>query len=348
MSGVTEEVIGVVGAGSFGTTIATLLGPRYSVLLYSRNPETVARINRDHQHLDVTLPKTIQATSELSEVGRKCKVIFPVVPSDVFRSVMVQMAPFLEPYHILIHGTKGFDVIDFDDENPWAELHRSQLRTMSEVIVKETRVVRTGCLSGPNLHKEILSGLPAASVIASEFDEVIVTGHRLLNGPRFKIYGSDALLGTEIAGAIKNMIAIGSGIADGLNLGKNVEAFLVTRGLREMILIGESMGADHKAFFGLAGIGDLIVTATSALSRNYSFGQGLARGLSQDQVHKEVNDLVEGVRTIKLMLSFARTHQLEVPLVEMLHAIIYCDLPIQEAMSYLLEYPYSLDVDFLK
>jgi len=347
MSAVAEEIIGVIGAGSFGTTISTLLAEQHNVLLYSRDPETVKRINEMHDHLGIEISHRIRATSSLEDIGRKCRVIFPIIPSEAFRQVMQQLAPTLEPYHILIHGTKGFEVIDFDEDDPWAQLDRAQIHTMSEVIVKETRVVRTGCLSGPNLHKEILSGLPAATVIASEFDEVIVTGHRLLNGPRFKIYGSDALLGTEIAGAIKNMIAIGSGIADGLNMGKNVEAFLVTRGLREMLIIGESMGADRKAFFGLAGIGDLIVTATSELSRNYSFGRGLALGLTQDQVRKEVNDLVEGVRTIKLMMRYAQTHRLEVPLVEMLYAVLYCDLPIRQAISYLLEYPYSLDVDFL-
>jgi glycerol-3-phosphate dehydrogenase (NAD(P)+) len=342
-----KKLVGVLGAGSFGSTVARLLASNTEVLIYTRKPDKVKEINEQHSNLGFSLPENITATSSLEELADRCQVIFPILPSSVFRETLNDISQFLHPYHILIHGTKGFDLVKVDLDRPFVKISRSNLRTMSEVIAEETQVKRIGCLSGPNLSRELQQGFPASSVVASEFDEVIQIGHDLLNSLQFKIYGSHDILGTELAGALKNMIAVGTGIIGGLGLGKNVEAFFITRGLRELILIGTAMGAQEKTFFGTAGIGDLIATATSKDSRNYSFGYRLAKGFTKSQIESEIDELAEGVRTIELIHHFTQAHQIDVPIVESLYALIYRDFPLEDAITYLLNYPFSVDVDFL-
>jgi len=343
-----NSTVGVLGAGSFGTTVASLLAANTNVLVYSRKVKKVEAINIDHKNLGYDIPANVRATNSLGELASECQLIFPVLPSDVFRSTMKEISSHLHPYHIIIHGTKGFDLLNIDMDRPYLKIRRSNIRTMSEVISEETQVKRIGCLSGPNLSRELMLGYPASSVLASKFDEVIQIGHDVLNSSQFKVYGSHDILGTELAGALKNMIAVGTGIIGGLGLGKNVEAFFITRGLRELLIIGKKMGAEEKTFFGTAGIGDLIATATSPDSRNYSFGVRLAQGLSKAEIEAEAAELAEGVRTIRLIHYLSQTYQLEVPIVEALYALIYHNFPLDEAMSYLLNYPYSIDVDFLQ
>ena len=178
----------------------------------------------------------------------------------------------MHPYHILIHGTKGFDITGIDEnELTTKPFDRSNVHTISEVIVQESNVVRIGCLSGPNLASEIMAGQPAATVIGSKFSEVIKKGRNALDSSKFHVFGTHDILGAELAGALKNAIAIGSGILGGLGLGKNIQALLITRGLMEMVYFGKKMGANSKAFIGTAGIGDLIATATSTASRKLYF-----------------------------------------------------------------------------
>ncbi|MCL4109163.1 UNVERIFIED_CONTAM: hypothetical protein GTU68_028344 [Idotea baltica] len=247
----------------------------------------------------------------------------------------------------MIHGTKGLDLTDVNLTGPGVQIKKKNIRTISQVIQEETQVVRIGCISGPNLSSEIQKGLPAATVLASNFDEVINLGHAALTTPHFKIYGSHDLIGTELAGALKNMIALGTGIAAGMSSGKNIEAFLISRGLREMIKIGEALGANPFTFFGTAGLGDLMATATSPDSRNFMFGFQIGSGKTSEEVQRQTTELVEGVRTVELIYHFAQTYQLDVPMVEVLYAIIFRKLPIQDGFSYLLDYPYGLDVDYM-
>ncbi|MFK7809903.1 MAG: NAD(P)H-dependent glycerol-3-phosphate dehydrogenase, partial [Saprospiraceae bacterium] len=282
-----KKTIGVIGAGSFGTTIANLLSINRRVILYTRQPALVEKINKEHRHFDLDLSKNIVATNDIEQVAKECHLIFLIVPSLNFRSMMKDLSPFLHPYHLLIHGTKGFDVTDISEsELATKSFNRSNIHTMSEVIAQESSVVRIGCLSGPNLAKEIMAGQPAATVIASKFTEVIKKGRNALDSSRFHVFGTHDLLGAELAGALKNAIAIGSGILGGLGMGKNIQALLLTRGLMEMIYFGKSMGAKSTAFVGTAGIGDLIATATSRDSRNYSFGMRMAKGGSLETIQQ--------------------------------------------------------------
>lgn len=342
--------VGVLGAGSFGTAVANLLALNSDVLLFSRKPETVAAINSTRMHLGMKVSDRITATDDLEMLARECTLIFPVVPSNSFRSMIRSVAPYLRPHHLVIHGTKGFDLNGLEEEDlekPGTVVTRAQVRTMSEVILEESSVVRVGCLSGPNLAAEIMAGQPAATLVGSRFREVIQAGQQALNSRQFHVFGSYDILGAELAGAFKNIVALGSGILGGLGLGRNIQGLLIARGLAEMVYFGKSLGADSQAFIGVAGIGDLVATATSTNSRNYTFGTRLAKGETTLQIRETMPELAEGVRTLRIAHQLARHYKLHVPITTMLHAVVFEHYPIEKAMEYLMGYPYAVDVDFL-
>ena len=340
--------MGVIGAGSFGTTIANLLSFNGDVILYSRQSALAKQINEEHRHFNLQLKDNLKATDDLQSIAEQCDLLFAIVPSNAFRDVMKNLAPYVRPYHILIHGTKGFDLTGVDENNfPEAQFTREQVHTMSEVILQETSVVRIGCLSGPNLSTEIMEGQPTATVIGSKFNEVIKVGRDALDSQQFHVFGTHDILGAELAGAMKNAFAIGSGILGGLGMGKNIQAMLITRGLMEMIYMGRAMGANSSAFVGTAGIGDLVATATSIDSRNYSFGVRLAKGESMKQISETMPELAEGVRTIAIMHQLAKGYKLHVPITQMLYNVVFEGFDIKRAINYLMKYPYSVDVDFL-
>lgn len=342
-----QQTVGVVGSGTFGTAIANLLSRKVDVLLYSRNAETIERINREHQNFGVNLSPRVSAIGNLQELAEKCTLIFPVVPSDGFRSTMQGLGPFLRPYHILIHGTKGFDVKGINSAQMDAGLLEPQhISTMSQVITQETVVKRVGCLSGPNLATEILEGQPTATVIGSVYEEVIVLGKKVLSSDAFHVFGNHDILGAELAGVLKNVIAIGSGILRGRGLGKNIQAMLITRGLMEMARFGQAMGTTNSAFFGTAGIGDLVATATSKNSRNFTFGYRLGQGEKIQDIQASMPELAEGVRTLKITWHLANYYKLRLPITQMLYNIVFDGYNIDKAIKFLITYPYDVDVDF--
>ena len=203
---INHDPVGVIGAGSFGTAVANILAHNAKVLLFSRNPETVEQINTSHRYMDVELSERIQATSDLEALASQCALIFPIVPSTSFRRMMHALGPHLRPHHIIIHGTKGFDLHHLEESDlndPKVIVTRENVRTMSEVVCEESSVVRVGCLSGPNLAAEIMAGQPAATLVGSRFREVIQAGQTALNSPRFRVFGSYDILGAELAGALK-------------------------------------------------------------------------------------------------------------------------------------------------
>lgn len=340
--------VGVVGAGSFGRAIANLLALKCDVLMFTRREDLAEQINITHQIENFTLSSRIVATTNLEDIADKCSLIFPIVPSNKFREMMQGLGPFLNPGHILIHGTKGFDLVDVDYNNlAFSNITRDNIRTMSDVIREESAVVRVGCLSGPNLSAEIMEGQPTASLVASHFDEVIQIGQQALNSPKFHLFGSHGLLGAELAGALKNIYAIGSGILAGMGLGRNIQSMLISRGLVEMIYFGKAMGANPSAFLGTAGIGDLIATATSTQSRNYIFGFRMGKGEKFNEIMQSMPELAEGVRTLKISNELARHYKLHVPITTMLYTIVYEGFDINKAIQMLMSYPFNIDVDFL-
>lgn len=343
-----KEVV-VIGAGSFGIAVSKLLAHNVHVRVFTRNPETLRKINVDHQMFNVALSERIVATNSMEEAIRSSKLIFPIVPSDSFTDMIREAAPYLSPAHVLIHGTKGFVLKDITVEDLGkTDLRKEKVLTISELIRQQTSVVRIGCLSGPNLAKEILDGQPTATVIASEFDEVVRVGTEVLSSKKFFVFGSNDLKGAQIAGALKNIIAIGSGILDGLGLGKNIQAILITRGLGEIIHFGQSMGAGSSAFLGTAGIGDLIATATSTDSRNYQFGKRLGRGEKITTVLNTSEELAEGARTLKIVYHLLKSYRMRSPIIEILYRAVYEEYDIQEGINFLMRYPVKKDVDFIE
>lgn len=338
---------GVIGAGSFGSAIANLLALNMDVLLFSRNQEIVDAINQKHEYRGMPYRERITATHDPARLCGECYLIYPVVPSNSFRAMMRTFSPWLHPYHLMIHGTKGFDTYPVPEALLGeTALDRTTVSTMSEVILAESAVLRVGCLSGPNLSREILEGQPTATVIASQYEEVIAMGKASLNSSAFHVFGSADHLGAELAGALKNIIALGSGVLGGLGMGKNIQAMLLTRGLHEMIHIGRALGSDSHAFIGTAGIGDLIATATSEKSRNYSFGMRLAAGERFEQIRQSMPELAEGVRTLQIVHQLSRSYKLHVPISQMLYKVVFEGFDMQRAIHYLMRYPYDVDVDF--
>lgn len=337
---------GVIGAGSFGTAIADLISENGEVLIYARKQDLVDSINNTHQHFGVTLKSNVRATSDLQEVAAKCRLIFPVVPSENFRAMMRIFGRYLKPYHILIHGTKGFDILHRDG-NEKRPMSADDVHTMSDVILQESVTLRVGCLSGPNLAGEILDGQPAATVIASNYTEVIETGKKALRSSRFQVFGSYSMRGAELAGALKNLIAIGAGIVGGKGFGHNTRALLISRGLIEMIYLGKALGGEPRPFLGTAGIGDLVATAASTKSRNYTLGYRLAKGESLAQIQENMEELAEGVRTLKLAKEIAETYKVHAPITKMLNRVVFHNFDIDKAIRLLIEYPYDVDVDFI-
>ena len=325
--------VGVIGAGSFGTAIAGLLAYNAEVVIYSRKEDLVAQINQTHQNFGVTFPNHVVATNDLAVMAASCGIIFPIIASAHFREVIQKIAPFLNPEHILIHGTKGLDIKDTDDKEDFSP---KQVQTMSQILLQETNCKRIGCLSGPNLATEILLGQPTATVVASEYQEVIDFGKKILSSSKFYVYGSHDVLGAEWAGALKNVVAIGSGMLKGMGYGKNLQAVFITKGLQEMIAFGKAVGASEEAFYSMAGIGDLFATTTSRKSRNYSFGYHV--GISDNLDDNTGGELAEGRRTIQVCKQLSNYYKLKVPVFNALHSILVEKMAKEILVKTLIEY----------
>ena len=342
----TSDPIGVVGAGSFGTAIANLLAENSDkILLYVRDVKKAKAISKSRTCSNQKLSNKVEITSNIQTIGEECHVIFPVVPSANFREMMKQLGPYLKPYHILIHGTKGFDLQLLNNKPD--EVTPANVKTMSEVIKEESSVVRVGCLAGPNLAKEIAEKKPAATVIASQFEEVVSVGKKLLKNERFLIYGSSDLVGTELCGILKNSVAVGAGMLSGLDLGENARALFISRGLVEMINLGKELGGNVRAFLGLAGVGDLIATCGSSLSRNFTVGHKLAQGLSIAKIIDSMEEVAEGIKTIDIVHHLSKFYGIRSVINEMLYKIIHEHLSVKDAQHLLMKMPFRQEVEFL-
>ncbi len=346
----SDKPIGVIGAGHFGSIIANMLAQNGKVLLYARNEEVAKSITEHHEIKGQKIHPNVEATTNISDIARNCDVIFPIVPSSNFRNMMKELSPHLHPYHIIIHGTKGFDVILPEGQTIQnvKTLNRSQVKTMSEVIREESVAVRIGCLAGPNLAKELAQHQPAATVIASPFNEVIQTGKKLLRSDRFQVYGNHDLIGVELAGVLKNIIAIASGALSGLGYGENAKGLLISRGAVEMVYLGKALGGNTSAFLGLAGIGDLVATCNSPTSRNFTVGYRLAKGETLDFILSTMDEVAEGVNTIQIVKKCADFYKVRALITENLYKVLFENVTAQAALDYLMRYPLNIDIDFLE
>ncbi len=329
--------VGVIGGGSWGTTIANIIGDNnYQVLHWLRDKETVDNINQTRSNEKYLpgfdLSPNIIATNDLKEVADKCRIIFFVVPSKGFRDVAYQIGNYLNGEHILIHGTKG--------------LEQETFKRMSTILKEETPCKRIGVLSGPNLAKEIMKKQPSGSVIASAFEEVIDEAREILNNSYFSVYGSKDIIGAELGGVFKNIIAIASGISEGLGLGDNTKSMLITRGNIEMTTLGLRMGAQINTFNGLSGIGDLIATCMSPLSRNYQVGFRLAKGETLEEIINTSVYVAEGVQTTRTINNYAQKNKIMLPIVRGVYRILFDKKNINKVINGLMQLKAENEMEF--
>jgi glycerol-3-phosphate dehydrogenase (NAD(P)+) len=305
---------GVIGGGSWGTAIANILAENgYRALLFVKDKEARERINREHRNErylpEFQLSTALHAVDSIEEVARRCTLIVMAVPTSAFRDVARELGDYVRGDQIILSASKGFELESF--------------KRMTEILKEETCCKKVGALSGPNLAKEIMAKQPCATVIASSFREVIHAGASALHAERFRVYLNEDLVGVEVGGAMKNVYAIAAGILAGLQLGANTEAMLVTRSLAEMVRVGERVAAKADTFMGLAGMGDLIVTCGSSLSRNYRVGFGIGQGKSLEEVVASLGMTAEGVRTTKAVHQFAQREGIYVPIAEAMYRVLY-------------------------
>jgi glycerol-3-phosphate dehydrogenase (NAD(P)+) len=330
--------VGVIGGGSWGTAIANILAENgHRALLFVKDKESREEINREHRNSrylpEFQLSLALHAVDTIEEVARRCQLVVAAVPTSAFREVSRELGDFLQGDQIVLSASKGFELESF--------------KRMTEILKEETCCKKVGALSGPNLAKEIMAKQPCATVVASQYREVIEAGAAALHAERFRVYLNEDVVGVEVGGAMKNIYAIASGILAGLSFGANTEAMMVTRALAEMMRVGERVGAKPSTFTGLAGIGDLIVTCGSALSRNYRVGLGLGQGRKLEEVVASLGMTAEGVRTTKAVHLFAQREGLYVPIAEGMYRVLYEQTGIGEILNDLMTRHARYEIDDL-
>lgn len=298
--------VGLLGGGSWGTTVAALISRNAPVMLWARDAATVHEINTERQNTryleGYTLPPTMRATADMGEAVRGADVLVIGVPSQNFRQVLMDVRQHIRPWVPVISLTKGFEL--------------DTGKRMTEVIMEILPGHPVGVLTGPNLAREILQGQAAASVLSMEDEIVVKALKKLFHSGLFRVYTNTDLLGCELGGVLKNVIAIAVGMGDGLGAGDNTRAALMTRGLAEVTRLGVAMGGRPETFAGLAGMGDLIATCTSTLSRNRSVGVELGKGRHIDEVIAEMHMVAEGVKAAPTVVALARQYGVAMPIAQ--------------------------------
>ena len=319
--------VAVIGAGSWGTTVASLASANTPTVLWARRRELAESITRDHVNADYLpqyeLPSDLCATASLEEAVAGADVVVMAVPSHGFREVAAEAARSMRPWVPVVSLTKG--------------LERNSRKRMSEVIRDEMPGHPVAVLTGPNLAKEILSGQPAASVVAIDNADIAAELQRIFSRPTLRIYTNTDVVGCEVSGVVKNVIAIAAGMAEGMGFGDNTRATIITRGLAEMTRLGIAMGGHAGTFAGLAGMGDLIATCSSKQSRNNMVGLELGRGKSIEEVLAAMNMVAEGVKSSPSVLDLARRYGVDMPIAEQVVAVCHHGLPAHEALGSLMQ-----------
>jgi glycerol-3-phosphate dehydrogenase (NAD(P)+) len=322
------SVIGVLGGGSWGTTLANLLAKAgHDVRLWAYEAEVVDAINRDHEN-PVFLPgcpldPRLQATADPTLAIRSAECVLAVTPSHVARAVLTRIAPGFPADQLLVSATKGIET--------------DSLKLMHEVAADVLPPHRFVALSGPSFALEVHAGQPTAIVAASADLQAARAVQELFSIGNLRVYSNVDVVGTELAGSLKNVIAIAAGIAQGLGLGHNPSAALITRGLAEMTRLGLASGADRETFAGLAGLGDLVLTTSGALSRNRSLGLALAQGARLADYQRSHQSVAEGVNTARAAVRLAERRGVEMPITERVHQILFGDLTPKQAIADLME-----------
>jgi len=322
-------MIAIVGGGSWGTALAIHLARSAgAVRLWAREPEVVEGIRtrrRSPWYLpDLEIPSGVDATTEVAEAVRGASLVVVVVPSEFFAATLKSVGPLSDAVPI-VTATKGFD----------PERH---LR-MSEVVGEQFPHARVAALSGPTFAREVALGRPTAAVIASRDDALAGELQKRLGAREFRLYANRDVVGVEAGGALKNVMAIATGLVDGLGLGENARAALITRGLAEMTRLAVALGAMSATLAGLAGLGDLVLTCTGSLSRNRQLGIALTKGETVAAVEDRTRMVAEGVRTVTSALALARRHGVSMPICQEVGAVLFDGKAPTDALASLLERP---------
>ena len=324
-----SDRVAVIGAGSWGTAVAALTAGSFPTSLWVRSPELASSIGRTRENgtylAGVHLPDALTATSSLEEAVAGASVVFMAVPSHGFRAVLSDLAPLVAEVEAVISLSKGIE-------------NGTNLR-MSEVIAEIIPDVPAGVLTGPNLAREVAVGQPAASVVALPDEALATRVQNLVHTRTFRVYMGTDVVGCEIAGATKNVMAIAAGICDGLGFGENTRAVLITRGLAELGRLGVALGGKVLTFGGLAGVGDLVATCASPKSRNRTVGFELGQGRSLDDIVNSMHMVAEGVKSAGPLVQLARAHGVEMPIAEQVEAIVAGRCSPREALMSLMDRP---------
>ncbi len=303
--------IAVVGAGSWGTTVASTVAQNQSTMLWARRTALAQQITTEHENIDylrgVALTESLLCSSNLQDVVRDASIVMMAVPSKGFRDVLVEVAKYVSPEVPIVSLTKG--------------LERDTLKRMSEVVADVLPRHCVAVLKGPNLAHEILAGQPAATVVGCSDDEIAKQIQVLLTRPTLRVYTNPDVVGCEIGGVVKNVIAIAAGIVEGMGFGDNSKATLITRGLAEMSRLGIALGANPNTFTGLAGIGDVVATCASAQSRNTAVGVRLGKGESIESITASMKMVAEGVKSSLSVLQLAQRCKVDMPITEQVAAV---------------------------
>ncbi|HSJ28504.1 MAG TPA: NAD(P)H-dependent glycerol-3-phosphate dehydrogenase [Acidimicrobiia bacterium] len=317
--------IAVIGAGSWGTTLAALAARTNPVVLWARRAELAEAINTTAENPDYLpgrrLPYGLRATADPAEAVAGADAVVMAVPSHGFREVLTNLAPGVGDGIPILSLTKGIE--------------ERSLQRMTEVVaavLPEHDRRRTGVLTGPNLASEIMGGAPAAAVIGMQDEETAALLQSVLMDPTFRVYTNTDVTGCELAGALKNVMAIAAGMAKGLGFGQNTLAALITRALAEITRLGVAMGGRAETFAGLAGMGDLIATCESDASRNNRVGTWLAQGRSLDEIVSEMQMVAEGVKTVRPVLELAARHGVDMPIASQVERVLYGGAHPREAV----------------
>src|SRR3954452_18907918 len=317
----------VLGAGSWGTTVAALLCLRdHEVLLWARNPDTAAEVNEQGANSaylpDVRLPARLSATADLEQAARHAELLVVGVPTSAFRETLERIRPHLSPWIPVVSLAKG--------------LERGTHLRMTEVIKEVLPGRPAAALTGPNLAKEIMAGQAAASVIATEDLTVAAALQREVSRGMFRVYTHHDVVGCEIGGGLKNVIAIAAGMAQGLGVGDNTRAAVMSRGLAELTTLAVAMGGEATTLAGLAGLGDLVATCMSPQSRNRHVGEQLGLGRSLEEILDEMRMVAEGVKTVATVVELADEHDLDMPIARTIHDVVSGKLKAPDAYRGLL------------
>ncbi|MBI2893455.1 MAG: NAD(P)-dependent glycerol-3-phosphate dehydrogenase [Deltaproteobacteria bacterium] len=323
------ESIAVIGGGSWGTALARVLAERGPVRVWMRQSEAVESFNRSHENSrylpGIRLPDAVSATADIAEAVRGAPAVVAVVPSHGMRQAMTEVARHISPDTVVISASKGIE--------------QESLALMSDVLLQvlpEANRSKLAFLGGPSFAKEVMLGQPTAVSVASLDPAVAHRAQELFATSAFRVYSTDDVVGIEIGGAVKNVIAIAAGAADGLGFGHNTRAAIITRGLAEISRLALRKGANPLTLAGLSGLGDLVLTCTGDLSRNRTVGIELGKGRTIEDVLASMKQVAEGVRTTKSVHDLARKVGIEMPITAQVHAMLYGGQPAKEAVAELM------------